>query len=50
MVGYYITLIEFKSNIENISKITNTKLGAALKDEIAELLNTKFKKSDNENS
>lgn len=43
IVGYYITLIEFKSNIENISEITNTDLWSLIKDKVNELFNSKIK-------
>lgn len=41
LIGYYITLVEFKSNVENISSITNTDIWVAIKDKVGALFNSK---------
>jgi hypothetical protein len=51
IVSYYIVLIEFKSNAENVSAITGTNLWILIKDKVMELFNAKLdlkelKKSD----
>jgi len=40
-VGYYITLIELKSNLENISTITKTDIWETLKDKISAIFKQK---------
>jgi len=46
IVGGYIMLIEFQSNIENISEITGVNIWMAVKDKIVSYFNSKTK--DNE--
>jgi hypothetical protein len=43
LVGGYIMLIEFQSNIENISEITGVNLWMLIKDKVLEIFNTKLK-------
>lgn len=47
LVGGYIMLIEFQSNIENISEITGVNLWMLIKDKVIEIFNTKLKTNEN---
>jgi hypothetical protein len=46
LVGGYIILIEFQSNIENISTITGIDLWLMIKDRVTDFFNTKLKEAD----
>jgi hypothetical protein len=46
IVCYYIVLIEFQSNAENVSAITGTDLWVLIKDKVTEVFNTKIKELD----
>ncbi|MES2265599.1 MAG: phage holin family protein [Bacteroidota bacterium] len=48
LVGGYIILIEFQSNIENISTITGVNLWMMIKDKVMGFFDTKLKEADKE--